>query len=239
MSAQGSVWEFYHVLPCFRLYQVTCSAAFGLISSQFLARDGCFSEGGPLGSGHSFAHGFFLGTDSFKKENLFADSWNLSEDSGLFLHFCTGDLPISVMFEVFQSLVYTVYPLQRDSCRPDERPCLSCDASQPENLRKLLWNLFQDVQTAESCRDYWISQSLCASYHHIISDAEEKLAVRPFLMWLETCIFPSLKTQQMEDPSTQLIEVDGWSNHWKIRNGDECVSGGGPWISISFPPLCF
>lgn len=122
----------------FYMYQMTCSAAFGLISSQFLARDGCFSEGGPLGSGHSFAHGFFLGTDSFKKENLFADSWNLSEDSGLFLHFCTGDLPISVMFEVFQSLVYTVYPLQLDSCRPDERPCLSCDASQPENLSKLL-----------------------------------------------------------------------------------------------------
>ena len=36
------------------------------------------------------------------------------------------------------------------------------------------------------------------------------------------------------------IEVDGWSNHWKIRNGDESVSGGtGPWISISFSPRCF
>ena len=43
---------------------------------------------------------------------------------------------------------------------------------------------------------------------------------------LETCIFPSLRTQQVDDHSTQLIEVDGWSNHWKIRNGDQSVSGG-------------
>ena len=36
----------------------------------------------------------------------------------------------------------------------------------------------------------------------------------------------------MED-SSQLIEADGWSNHWKIRNGDESVSRGtGPWICI-------
>ena len=58
---------------------------------------------------------------------------------------------------------------------------------------------------------------------------------------LDTCIFPSLRTQQIYDPSTQLIEVDGWSSHWwKIRNGDESPSGGtGPWISISFSPWCF
>ena len=44
---------------------------------------------------------------------------------------------------------------------------------------------------------------------------------------------------QMED-SSQLIEANGWSNHWKIRNGDESVSRGtGPWISISFPLGCF
>ena len=39
-----------------------------------------------------------------------------------------------------------------------------------------------------------------------------------------TCIFPSLRTQQVEGRSTQLIEV-GRSNCWKIRNGDQSVSG--------------
>ena len=44
----------------------------------------------------------------------------------------------------------------------------------------------------------------------------------------------------MDDPSTQLIEVDGWSNRWKIWNGDDSLSGGaGPWISISFFLWCF
>ena len=47
-------------------------------------------------------------------------------------------------------------------------------------------------------------------------------------------------SQQMDDPSTQLIEVDGWSSYSKIRNGDESLSGGtGPWISISFPLGCY
>ena len=62
---------------------------------------------------------------------------------------------------------------------------------------------------------------------------------RNYLNKLETCIFPSLKNQQMDDPSTQLIEVYGWSNHWKIRNGDESVPGGTGPISISFPPRRF
>ena len=63
---------------------------------------------------------------------------------------------------------------------------------------------------------------------------------RNYLNRLETCIFPALRTQQVEGPSTQLIEVDGWSNRWKIRNGDEFFSGGaGPWISISFSLWCF
>ena len=70
--------------------------------------------------------------------------------------------------------------------------------------------------------------------------ARDSFFGRNYLNKLETCIFPSLKNQQMDDPSTQLIEVYGRSNHWKIRNGDESVSGGtGPWISISFPPRCF
>ena len=63
---------------------------------------------------------------------------------------------------------------------------------------------------------------------------------RKYFNKLETCIFPLLGTLQMDDPNAQLIEVDGWSNHWKIRNGDESVSGGtGPWTSISFPPRRF
>ena len=128
------------VLPCFTLFSVVSSDLLRCIWIDFIAIFGSrwvlFGRR-PFGLRSQLCPWIFLGTDSFKKENLFADSWNLSEDSGLFLHFCTGDLPISVMFEVFQSLVYTVY-LQLDSCRPDERPCLSCDASQPKNLSKLL-----------------------------------------------------------------------------------------------------